>query len=203
MIHQLSERSDKLLNALSKRIGRARKTIDEATLEFDVAWEEAKSVFAEHGQVNGTRFIASDGHTLAWQKSTHSPKLDEEKLKELVFSKYSKWKATRIWNKITVTIQQPSIALLEAAVGNGIIDPELVGSCIDTPPPTFSRIRKDWTKHDTELVVIYGIEPDLSTEEEDLDAIRKDLDTGEGTRDQDRELASSPSGSLSGDAASC
>lgn len=93
---------------------------------------------------------------LSKQPVQKAPKLNEDKLKELIFSIYKR-RAKKIWESIT----EPKVntTLLEEAVKKGDqAFANLVDSCIEVPEVSYSRIRREWSKADHERAVIFGIQ---------------------------------------------
>lgn len=157
MTTQISPKNDAALNDLSRRIGREKKKIEEATAEHDALWTEVLDIFDEFGREGrAARFIANDGFYLFKQTNGPKPQLDATGLKEAIFSKYSATKAQRIWNEICE--QSVNSALLEAAIQKKRLPAELVAPFITEKNGGFSRIRREWTADDKEKAVLFGIE---------------------------------------------
>lgn len=156
-MNQISKQSDIKLNKLALEISQADAVIETYTQEKDKAWNEVFDLFDEHGlEGKEARFISVHGCTLARQVRTGSPKLNEEMLQALVFQKYPRAEATRIWNSITKRVVDSTA--LEAAVRQQKIDPELVEQVMEEGKVSFARIRREWTKEDKEKARIMGIE---------------------------------------------
>lgn len=155
-MNQLSKATDRKLNELSRALGVAESLIETGTKTKDEAWVQVVDAFAEFDPEN-KRFIASDGHSLDYQMRQGAPKMDTDKLKELIFSRYAPVKAKRIWKSITQEVVTVNNTLLEAAVLSGKVDGNLVQECITVPNPTFARVRREWTHDDKEKAALFGI----------------------------------------------
>lgn len=156
-MNQLGPDIDKRLNEISRQIGEAETIIETQTQVKDAAWQRAFDFFDEFNRGGkDARFIADDGYTLYRQERQGQPKLDANMLQALIFQRYSKVEATRIWNSITE--RSVDNTKLEAAVRSQKLDPALVEQCITAPTTTYARIRREWTKEDKERAKIHGIE---------------------------------------------
>lgn len=154
---QFTANTDLRLNAASRKIGEAKRRIEEATQDHDKFWEEVVSLFGELAEADkNPRFLADDGHFLTYQRSERSPTLNEEMLQSLIFQTMPKAEATKVWNSITK--RSVDSTALEAAVRMKKIPSELVEQCLKPGTVSYSRIRKEWTKEDRERATILGIE---------------------------------------------
>jgi hypothetical protein len=151
MTHQLSDRTDKLMNALSERIGFDEFLLQHFGADKDAAWEEVLAFMEEH---DIPRFIAEDGHYLQKQNRQQSPKINEEMLKQ----RLEAWNPTgfaRLWN--SVTVKRPDPTLLEKAIQRGRIPAEILHMCMEVPPLGYARVRKEWTKDDWNRAVVFDV----------------------------------------------
>lgn len=156
-MNQISARSDKTLNKLSREIGEGEALIEAGTLKKDNAWDSVNEVFNEFSlEGKEARFIADDGHYLQRQERSGQPKLDEDQLYSLIQQTYPKGEATKIWNSITV--RKVDSVNLEAAVQLGKLPAALVNNCITPAKKTFARVRQPWTKDDKERAKVLGVE---------------------------------------------
>lgn len=154
IVFQFGPEVDKRLDELNETVTVSEDTIEMATANKDKAWDEVLGVFDEFARDGKeARFIASNGRTLARTKRQGSPKLDENKLYELLRTTYGATKADRIWKSITKCVVDSR--LLEIAVQDHKVDAELVESCITTPEPTFIRLHPEWTKEDKERLALF------------------------------------------------
>ena len=156
-MNQFTANADTRLNAASRKIGEAKRRIEEATQDHDKFWEEVVALFGELAEADvNPRFIADDGYFLTYQRTERSPSLNEEMLQSLIFQTMPKAEATKVWNSITK--RSVDSTALEAAVRMKKIPGELVEQCLKPGTVSYSRIRKEWTKEDRERAKIFGIE---------------------------------------------
>ena len=154
---QFTKNADLRLNTASRKIGEAKRRIEEATQDHDKSWEEVVALFGELAESDkNPRFIADDGHFLTYQRSERSPTLNHEMLQSLLFQTLPKNEATKVWNSITKRTVDSTA--LEAAVRMKKIPSEIVEQCLTPGTVSYSRIRKEWTKEDRERAKIFGIE---------------------------------------------
>lgn len=154
-LNQIDPDTDAIMHRLSPRIGEAKQKIEEATLEFDVAWIQ---VFELLEQAGLTRFLAKDGFALNKQKVQGAAKLDEQRLHDAIFSFFKPRRATIIWNKITVQERHVDSILLERAVLEGFVGEAMLEECVVVPEPVFHRIRREWTKGDKERAQVLQLD---------------------------------------------
>ena len=154
---QLSQMSDRVMNRLSRKIGKAVEKITEGEREKEEAWTQVKDLFAEHGKEAGpkARFIASDGFTIKWTKRPGKTKLNPDLLFARLVDAHGVTAADNIWRSITDRTISPE--KLEAAVNLGTITEELLKPCIETGEDIHPRLREEWSKEDKERAVIFGI----------------------------------------------
>lgn len=152
---QISETTDKKLKAESLKIGAADAQIEAAQAQKDWAWESILEIFDELG--NTGPFYTEEGRTLMLQARNSPPKLDQLKLERLLRERMGN-KFNGIWNAITN--KTVDTALLERQVLTGKIPGDILEACMEYKPVTFARIRREFTKEDTErAATLYGIEP--------------------------------------------
>lgn len=153
---QFTKAIDVKLNGLSREIGAAVKDIEEATQRKDQSWNDVIVYFDEVGQNDfSPRFIAEDGHYLQLQAREGKPSLDEDMLQALIYQRFPKAEASKIWNSITKRVLDNTA--LEAAVRTGKVPEELVSECMTPAKVSYARIRNKWTKEDRERARILGI----------------------------------------------
>lgn len=153
-LHQFGAAVDKRLNQISERIGVAVVKIAEATRDKDAAWEEATSIFQEFDQIV-PRFIAKDGHYLSWQSRRSTPKLNAEKLYQLMIDKFGENRAKNIWWRITV--RTVDSRLLEIAAQRNHEMAQLIDQALTVPPDSKARVREEWTAEDRNRAEIFGL----------------------------------------------
>lgn len=152
-MNQISALADRELNALSRRIGKAETEIKEATKTKDESWDQVFNYMAEF---DNPRFIADDGFTLTRQARQGTPKLDEQKLLDLLMQELGPKPAEKIWN--TITDRKVNSLKLEKAVQSGMVSAQILDAAISTPDPIYARVRTPWSKGDEERAVIFGVE---------------------------------------------
>jgi len=155
-MNQISPKTDKRMNELSRKIGLAEVKIEEGTKEKDEAFREVWELYAEH-DVPGFRFLADDGHAIEQQIRNGTPKLNAETLKEELLFVYGEKKGKALWKQITITVEQVQTAVLEGLIQQGKIAADVVDRCITIPEPTAARIRRKWTKEDKARATEIGI----------------------------------------------
>lgn len=151
---QFGPEADSQLNQLSHTVGEKKAFIELATKEHDDAWKEIFSIFDEFVG-HEPRFLANDGYYLYRQTRQASPKLDEAKLKRILFERLPEEEASLVWNAITE--QRVNTTFLEAAVQKKAISAAMVDECITTPKPTENRIRQPWTAEDKIKAQVLGL----------------------------------------------
>lgn len=160
-MNQLGPSVDKKLNVISRKLGAVDKLQAKAEAVKTEAWEQ---VFSFMDELEAERFIASDGYVLAKQRRSGTSKIDEAKLKQLIFAKFTSAKATRLWNSITD--QRLNSTFLEVAVQQKKIPASIVDECITTAEDSFARVRREWTKDDGLRTQVLDIEKREPTDEE-------------------------------------
>lgn len=150
---QFSEDVDRELTSLSREMAIAKATEQAAIAAYDKAWDRTKVLFNDHGK---TRFICEDGFYLTVQARSGTPKLDEDKLKEVIFDVLDEEAAKMTWESITEPKVDP--AKLEAAVAMGVIPSSLLDDCLTPGTSTIARVRAVWTAQDEMNARVLGIE---------------------------------------------
>lgn len=151
---QISANADKELNKLSRDIGKAEAQIKEGTELKDTSWDKVFEWMSEFD--SDPKFIADDGHTLTRQSRQGSPKLDEEKLYQLLVANLPPAKMKNLWNQITE--RKINSLKLEQAVQAGKIPAKFLETAITMPPLIYARVRRAWSKEDAEKARMYGVE---------------------------------------------
>lgn len=156
MVSQVSPSTDKKLHRASRTIGKADAQIAIHEEKRKKAWEFFLETADEFNQPE-LRFLADDGHymTLQWRqgKPKRNDALLAQKLQAMAAAVGGDYQA--LWESITVRTVDNN--LLEAAVLAGRIPAELLDGVIETPEPTYARIRQPWTKEDKNRAVVLNV----------------------------------------------
>lgn len=153
---QISPAADKKLNEYSRKIGDAEERRAAAQTDFDATWAAVVEVFSEFDK-RGIKFLADDGYTIHDQRRAGTPRLDKEKLEELLITRLGERKGKQMWNQITVVTRTVDMGLLEAMSRTGKIPADLVDECITVGEDTFARVRRKFTKEDINEARALGI----------------------------------------------
>lgn len=156
---------DKELNELSRELTAAEKLIVKGTIAKDKTWTKVKSFLTEFPKLRN-RFIAHDGNVLHLQSRAGKVRLNEERLKNLIFERYKPRRAAQIWNAITIPQRVVSAELIEVASRRNLLPTSLVSECIEEGLPTEARTHPGWSKDDVEKAAIYDIQMFPMTNEE-------------------------------------
>ena len=151
---QVSETTDNKLKEHSHIIGTADGAIEIATKHKTEAWDAILEIFDELSFTGP--FYTEEGRTLMLQPRAGGTKLDQEKLERLMRENLGN-RFNGLWNSITT--KTVDATLLDRMVRTGKIPGDMVDQCIEQKPSTFARIRREFTKEDTEKAkMLYGIE---------------------------------------------
>jgi L-rhamnose mutarotase len=194
---QISQMADQRMHQLSAVIGKAKRRMEKFKIVHDTAWNEAFEILEELNTNEGTKFIARDGYTIQKQKRQGAPVLDEEALHAAMLAAYGddqKWleitaptlnpmysdsnllgsKLLALLGRENFEIVWPQLCerrvvapVLATMARNDVNLRQMAQDALNTPDPTYARVRPEWSRDDEQRSAIFGIFkiPEVDVEE--------------------------------------